>query len=78
MVISIQKKSPNTDYTFGVRSKEGTAKEGKDYEAIDEVCTMKKRETEKTVEIKIHDNEEWQPDLDFYIELYDTKSGQKL
>lgn len=39
---------------------------------------MKKREAEKTVEIKIHDNEEWQPDMDFYIELYDTKSGQRL
>ena len=39
---------------------------------------MKKRETEKIVDIKIHDNAEWQPDMDFYVELYDTKSGQKL
>jgi len=75
IAISILKKSPNTDFTFGVRSKEGTAKAGKDFEEIDEVVTMKKRETEKTMEIKIHDNEEWQPDMEFYIEFYDTKSG---
>lgn len=78
MTVTITKKSPNADYTFGVRTKEGTAKAGKDFDSIDEVCTMKKRELEKVVEIRIHDNQEWQPDMDFYIELYDTKSSQKL
>ena len=65
--ISILKKSPNTDFTFGVRTKEGTAKPGKDFEVIEEVVTMKKRETEKIMNIKIHDNAEWQPDMDFYV-----------
>lgn len=76
--IVIIKKSPNTDFTFGVRTKEGTAKQGKDFEVLEDLITMKKRETEKIVDIKIHDNAEWQPDMDFYVELYDTKSGQKL
>lgn len=39
---------------------------------------MKKRDIEKTVEIIIHDNQDWQPDLDFYVELYDTKTHQTL
>ena len=78
LTISIVKKNPNTDYTFGVRSREGTAKAGKDFDPIDEVCTMKKREQEKIVEIKIHDNQEWQPDMDFYVDLYDTKTGDRL
>ena len=56
MTVTITKKSPNADYTFGVRTKEGTAKAGKDFDTVDEVCTMKKRELEKVVEIAIHDN----------------------
>lgn len=56
-----------SDCTFGIRTIDGTAKsqydesEGgvkgtKDFEAFDEVCTMKKRDTEKTFDIKIYDN----------------------
>lgn len=78
MTVTIQKKSPNLDYSFGVRTKDGTAKSGKEFEFHDEIIRMNKRETEKNIDIKIHDNEEWQPDLDFYIELYDPKTSQKL
>lgn len=39
---------------------------------------MKKREGEKIITITIHDNQDWQPDMDFYIELYDTKTTQRL
>ena len=35
---------------------------------------FKKRENEKTVSIKIFDNNEWQPDLDFFVELYSPES----
>ena len=35
---------------------------------------MEKRETERTFEIKIFDDNMWEPDLDFYVELYDPKS----
>ena len=42
------------------------------------MITLKKRDTEKTVEIKIHDNQEWQPDLDFYVEIYDPKLNQRF
>jgi hypothetical protein len=38
---------------------------------MDEVVTMVKREISKTIQIKIIDNSDWQPDLDFIIELYD-------
>ena len=56
MNITIVKKNINTDCTFGVRTRESTAKQGKDFDQIDEVITMKKRESEKTMEIRIHDN----------------------
>lgn len=51
---------------------------GKEFEALDEVITMKKKDEEKTVDITIHDNHDWQPDLDFYVELYDPKTQQRL
>lgn len=32
---------------------------------------MKKRETEIKIHIPIIDDDEWEPDLDFFVELYD-------
>ena len=69
--ITIVKKTVNQDLTFGIRTVEGTAKHPTEYTKMDEVMTMKKRETEKTIQIKIIDNSDWQPDLDFSVELYD-------
>lgn len=78
MTVTIVKKNMSADCTFGLRTKEATAKSGKDFDAIDEVFTMKKRDQEKLVEVTIHDNQDWQPDMDFYIELYDAKTQARL
>jgi hypothetical protein len=69
--ITVIKKVVNQDLTFGIRTVDGTAKHPTEYETIDEVVTMKKRETEKIIQIKIIDNSDWQPDLDLKVELYD-------
>lgn len=76
--VTIVKKQPNLECVFGIRTREGTAKAGTEYEHIDEVQTIGKREQEKTIEIKIFDNQDWQPDFDFYVELYETKTQNKL
>lgn len=34
---------------------------------------MKKNDTEMTFQIKIFDNTDWQPDLEFSVELYDSQ-----
>lgn len=47
MNITITKKNLNSDCIFGVRTREETAKSGKDFDPINEVITMKKRESEK-------------------------------
>ena len=57
--------------TFGYRTVADTAVAPKDYGHVDQVVTLKKRETELKVHIPIVDDDEWEPDLDFYIELYD-------
>lgn len=54
--ITIIKKVANQELTFGIRTDDGTAKNTKEYEAINSIMTMKKRENEKTVKITIFDN----------------------
>lgn len=78
MTVIIVKKNNNQECSFGIRTRESTAKPNKEYTPIDEIVTMKKRETELTKEIQIHDNQDWQPDMDFYIEMYDTNTTMKL
>lgn len=68
----------NSEISLGYRTVDDTAVAGKEFEALDEVCTMSKRDAEKVIEIKIIDNHAWQPDLDFYIEIYDPKSGERM
>jgi hypothetical protein len=68
--IHVIKKVVNQDLTFGIRTVDGTAKNPTEYLKMDEVVTMKKKETEKIIKIKVIDNSDWQPDLDFTVELY--------
>ena len=69
--ITIIKKVANQELTFGYRTVPGTAITPKDYTHCEEVVTMKKRETETKIHIPIVDDDEWEPDLDFFVELYD-------
>jgi len=60
-----------------VRTRDDTAVSPKDYKAIDQEIKFEKREQEKKIEIPIIDDEEWNPDLEFWVELYDpTKTEQ--
>ena len=52
----------------------GTAKAGLDYESINEVLHFESGERCKYVEVKIHDDDEVEPDEDFYVKLRDAYS----
>lgn len=67
-------KKRKVEYTFGVRTKDMTATAPKDYETEDKIVTMKASEIEYKFEVPIVDDEEWEPDLDFAIELYDPNT----
>jgi len=67
----VKKKVPGKEFSFGIRTVENTAREGSEYERTDRIISFKKTEDEKMVPIKIFDNNEWQPDLEFNVELYD-------
>ena len=72
--ITIVKKNQSQEISFGCRTVDGTANEGKDYEKFNTEITMRARETEKKIKVQIVDNNEWEPDLDFFVELYDLST----
>jgi len=57
--VTIIKKNANQECTFGIKTCEGTAKQGTEYEHLDEVVTMRKKENSKILQIKIFDNNDW-------------------
>lgn len=70
------KKKVQFDLNVGVRTVSDSALPPKDYKDFDEVIQFKKQEQEKKIQIEIVDDEEWNPDLEFYVELYDpSKEG---
>lgn len=71
--ITIVKKK-KIEYTFGIRTKDMTATCPKDYQAEDKILTMGSNEIEMKFNVPIVDDEEWEPDLDFAIELYDPST----
>jgi len=59
---------------IGVRTRDDTAVKDEDYIAIDEQVSFSVGEASKEVEIKIIDDHGWEPDEDFYVELYDPST----
>jgi len=62
------------DLTYGFRTVADSAIAPKDYTHCDEQFTMSRKETELKIFIPIVDDEEWEPDLDFFVELYDPNA----
>jgi len=62
------------DLKIGVRTVPDTATHPKDYTHIEELITIKKIHSEYKIKIPIVDDEEWEPDLDFFVELFDPNS----
>jgi len=52
-----------------VETIDGSAVEGEDYQALDEVLTFEPKETEKEIGITIVDDNQWEPDEEFFLKL---------
>lgn len=63
---------------IGIRTLDGTATAPDDYHSIDETLVFEKEEDEKTIKVEIVDDNEWEPDEDFLIELYDVNTSKRL
>lgn len=75
--VTVHKKTPDA-LEIGVRTLDDTACAPDDYHSIDETLVFKKDEMQKTVKVEIIDDNEWEPDEDFLIELYDINTAHKL
>lgn len=75
--VMIEKKT-NKEFSFWVRTFEGTAKVVEDYIHFDERITMKADEMEREIKVGIVDDEGWEPDEDFYIRLLDEVDQSRL
>lgn len=62
----------------GLRTVDDTAVAPDDYHHKDEVLLFLKDEYEKKIKIDIVDDNEWEPNEDFYVELYDVNTSKKL
>lgn len=81
--VIIIKKDPEDDISVGVRTVDGTANAGVDddkgdYEAIDELKDLPDGVRQVSVNVKIVDDEGCEPDEDFYVELYDLETNERL
>lgn len=62
----------------GVRSKDLTATAGADYEAFDTIVSFGDGQREQHVEVKIINDDTFEPNEDFLIELYDPETKARL
>lgn len=56
---------------------DGDAKAGEDYDACDEILEFH-GEYSKTISVGIKDDDNWEPDEDFYVQLYDANTNAEL
>jgi solute carrier family 8 (sodium/calcium exchanger) len=75
--VVVQKKV-DEEIKFGARTKDDTASVESDYKAMDKVFTLGKDDKEAIIEVEIVDDEQWEPDRDFLIEIYDVDTKEKL
>ena len=61
-----------------VKTVDGDALAGQDYEGYDNVIEFKNGEKKQTFDVVIFDDEDWEPDEDFYVQLYDPYNMKEL
>ena len=75
--ITIIKKTKDA-LEIGLRTVDDTAIAPDDYHHKDETLLFLKDEYEKKIKIDIVDDNEWEPNEDFFVELYDLNTSKKL
>jgi solute carrier family 8 (sodium/calcium exchanger) len=61
-----------------VKTIDQEAKAGDDYEAVDEILDFKQGELQNHINVKINDDDNWEPDEDFFVQLIDANTNEEL
>lgn len=75
--IQVLKRLEDEDISIGVRTRDGTAVQGEDFTQIDEVLHFDKDDISKYVEVKILNDDCYEENEDFFVELYDPEDPKK-
>ena len=51
---------------------------GEDFEPVDELLEFRDGQKITTFDVVIKDDEDWEPDEDFYVQLYDAETDRPL
>jgi len=61
-----------------VVTQDAEAKAGEDFEKVDTIVTFNQGEKQKFVEVIIKDDDDWEPDEDFHMQLYHATTDEEL
>ena len=76
--IVILRKTEEDISNIGVRTVDDTAVANERYHHIDKPVQFAKGQKEAVVEVEIIDDDQWEPDEDFLVELYDLNTKERL
>ena len=74
--IQVIKKIEGEPITVGVRTKNGTAVAGEDFTSVDEELVFAANEQVKSVSVKIINDDCYEENEDFFVEIYDPQSNE--
>lgn len=77
LTISVANKK-GTACKVRVRTIDGDAKGNKDYTPFDGELSFEDGEDTKNFDVGINDDDDWEPDMDFYVQLFDPTSNEEL
>ena len=69
--VEILKKATGDDLKIGVRTRNGTAIAGSDFEMVDQEVEFGESDMVKEVPIKIINDDAYEENEDFFVEIYD-------
>lgn len=77
VTITIEKKYKG-EFSFWLRTIDGTAKAPDDYIEKNELLTMHEDQTEREIQIEIVNDPDWEPDEEFYVEILDEEKQTRM
>mmetsp|Transcript_91608 Transcript_91608/g.144813 ORF Transcript_91608/g.144813 Transcript_91608/m.144813 type:complete len:877 (+) Transcript_91608:89-2719(+) len=70
-LILVRKGPTHVKASVKYRTRDGTARAGSDYEAIEGIVYFDKEEVKKVLSVKIHDDNAYEENEEFYVDLFD-------
>jgi solute carrier family 8 (sodium/calcium exchanger) len=75
-VIIFNKKQ--SEISFGIRTLEDTAFVGKDFKFMDQIVNLTADQTEYKLQVAVIDDDQWEPNRQFWLEIYDPKTKERM